>query len=130
MDATVGVGIVQAMHDHLRRGVLGTPAGLVESGVGPEQEITPERVFFEMATASSFGAELFFIDASWYAAPKSNWHATVGDWRVGSRFPEGLAPFRTRAHELGMRFGLWMEPDRLGRESRAHQEHPDWLQQR
>ncbi len=121
---------IQAMHDHLRQSVLGVPAGLVESGVGPEQEITPEIVFHEIETAASFGAELFFIDASWYAPPKSNWYATVGDWQVGSRFPGGLAPFRQRAHELGMRFGLWMEPERLGRESQMAQEHPDWLQRR
>lgn len=123
-------GAVQAMHDHLRRSVLGVPAGLVESGVGPEQEITPEVVYHEMETAASFGAELFFIDASWYAPPRSNWFETVGDWQVGSRFPEGLAPFRKRARELGMRFGLWMEPERLGRASQMAKDHPDWLQQR
>lgn len=121
---------IQAMHDHLRQSVLGIPAGLVESGVGPEQEITPALVFHEMETAASFGAELFFIDASWYAPPKSNWFATVGDWQIGSRFPEGIAPFRQRAHELGMRFGLWMEPERFGRESQIVKEHPEWLQQR
>jgi alpha-galactosidase len=121
---------VQAMHDHLRRSVLPPPAGLVESGVGPEQEITPEVVLHEMEVAASCGAELFFIDASWYSAPTSTWHATVGDWRVGTRFPEGLGPFRARAHALGMKFGLWMEPERLGRESRVAAERPEWLLRR
>ncbi|HEX2186283.1 MAG TPA: glycoside hydrolase family 36 protein, partial [Chloroflexota bacterium] len=125
---------VQAMHDHLRRSVLWPPvpgrSGLVESGIGPEQEITYEAVYHEMDTAAAIGAEVFFIDASWYTPPKGNWASTVGDWDVGSRFPDGLAPIRERAHELGLRFGLWMEPERLGAESRTLAEHPDWVQQR
>lgn len=129
LDATV-----QAMHEHLRQSVLHPPvpgrAGLVEAGVGPEQEITPQLVFHEMATAASFGAEVFFIDASWYAPPGGNWFTTVGDWQVGSRFPEGIRPFRERAHQLGMLFGLWMEPERLGKESHTVREHPEWLAQR
>ena len=125
---------VQAMHGHLRRSVLWPPVpertGLVESGIGPEQEITYEAVFHELDTAAAIGAEVFFIDASWYAPPGGGWAATVGDWDVGSRFPEGLAPIRERVHGLGMLFGLWMEPERLGAQSRTLAEHPDWVQER
>ncbi|MDQ3700826.1 MAG: alpha-galactosidase, partial [Chloroflexota bacterium] len=125
---------VQVMHDHLRNSVLWPPApgrsGLVESGIGPEQELTYEAVAHEMDTAAAIGAEVFFLDASWYAAPQSNWAATVGDWQVGSRFPQGLGPIRERAHALGMLFGLWMEPERLGAESRTRAAHPDWVQVR
>jgi len=127
-------GAVQAMHDHLRRSVFlpavtARPAP-VEGGIGPEVEITEERVFAAMDKSADLGCEVFFIDASWYAAPHGAWAATVGDWQVGSRFPHGLAPFRERAHHLGMKFGLWMEPERLGNQSQNFADHPDWIAQR
>jgi alpha-galactosidase len=125
---------VQAMHDHLRRSVflpeVTARAAPVEAAIGPELEITEERVFEFMEVGARLGAEVFFIDASWYAPPRSDWWNTVGDWEVGSRFPKGLAPFRERAHALGMGFGLWMEPERFASASRNMAAHPDFVAQR
>jgi alpha-galactosidase len=125
---------VQAMHDHLRRSVflpaVTACAAPVEGAIGPELEITEAAVFEFLHRAADLGCEVFFIDASWYAAPHSAWWATVGDWQVGSRFPRGLAPFRERAHALGMKFGLWMEPERFGDQSQNHAAHPDWIARR
>jgi len=102
--------------------------GWIESGIGPEIEITPEEVFHAIEAAGDVGAEVFFIDASWYAAPRGNWWSTVGNWDVDrTRFPEGLAPFRKRVHELGMLWGLWMDAERIGTESAIFKQHPDWL---
>jgi len=123
---------LQAMHDHLRKSVFMPQSrgrgGWVESGIGPEIEITTEQVFHAIDAAADVGAEVFFVDASWYALPHSNWWTTVGDWQVDrQRFPEGLEPFRERVHEKGMLWGLWMDAERIGDESRAAREHPDWL---
>ena len=125
-------GAVQAMHEHLRRSVfLPQPrgrGGWIESGIGPEIEITSEQVFHAIDSAAEIGAEVFFIDASWYAPPGGNWWSTVGDWKVDrQRFPEGLKPFRDRVHAKGMLWGLWMDAERMGRESHAAKEHPDWF---
>jgi alpha-galactosidase len=91
--------------------------GWVESGIGPEVEITSDLVMQFIEAAAGVGAELFFIDASWYAAPGRGWWDTVGDWTVSrERFPDGIAPFRERAHSLGMLFGLWMDDERLQRQ--------------
>ncbi len=122
---------VQAMHDHLRRSVfMPQPrgrGGWVESGIGPEIEITHEEVLHAIEMAGDIGAEVFFIDASWYAPPGGNWWSTVGDWQVDrTRFPEGIEPFRKRVHEKGMLFGLWMDAERIGAESRVRKEHPAW----
>ena len=123
---------IQAMHDHLRKSVfMPQPrghGGWVESGIGPEVEITHDEVLNAIDVAADFGAEVFFVDASWYAAPRSDWWSTVGDWDVNlDRFPEGLKPFRDRVHEKGMLWGLWMDAERIGEKSGVFQEHPDWL---
>jgi alpha-galactosidase len=128
LDATV-----QAMHDHLRHSVflpeVAARQAPVEAGIGPELEITEDRVFEFIEVGAKLGAEVFFIDASWYAPARSNWWETVGDWEVGSRFPNGLAPFRERARELGMKFGLWMEPERFAASSHNLAAHPQFVAQ-
>src|SRR5262245_5612241 len=76
----------------------------------------------EMDAAAALGVELFVIDAGWYAGAGANgtydFDAGLGVWRPDpARFPEGLRPLRDHAHELGMRFGLWVEPERVSLES-------------
>lgn len=123
---------IQALHDHLRTSVIPPQnpdhAGLVVSGIGPEQELTPDLIFSEIDACADAGAEVFLIDASWYTPPHGSWHSTVGDWQVSyERFPGGLKPFRDYVHGKGMKFGLWMDGERVGPESRIAREHPDWL---
>lgn len=123
---------VQAMHDHLRKSVLTPPArgrrSWIASGIGPEIEITVEQVNHAIDVAGQIGAEIFFVDASWHTPPKGNWWKTAGDWQVDrQRFPEGLKPFRDRVHAAGMLWGLWMDAERFGIQSRMAREHPDWL---
>jgi alpha-galactosidase len=123
---------IQAMHDHFRRSVFGpytrNRSGWIESGIGPELEITSQLVYEQIDNAAAIGSELFFIDASWYAEPNSHWWDTVGDWQVDlKRFPEGVEPFRQYAHSKGMLFGLWMDAERVGKKSWVALNHPEWL---
>ena len=123
---------IHALHDHLRASVIPPQApehaGLVVSGIGPEQELTPDLIFSEIDACADVGAEVFLIDASWYTPPHGSWHATVGDWHVSlERFPEGLKPFRDYVHDRGMKFGLWMDGERVGPESKVAKERPEWL---
>lgn len=123
---------VQAMHAHLRRSVFRPHArervGLIESAIGPEVEITVEATQRNIEAAAAVGAELFWVDASWYTPPGGNWWDTVGDWEVDlDRFPEGLGPIRELVRSRGMLFGLWMEAERIGAKSRIRTQHPDWL---
>jgi len=121
---------VQAMHDHIRKSYIKPQARdrgcWIEVGIGPEFEITPELTHHAIDVASQVGAEIFWIDAGWYNAAKADWGNTVGDWNVGSRFPNGIAEFRDHIHEKGMLWGLWMECERLGVESQMYKDHPDW----
>lgn len=122
---------INAMHAHIRRTVImEQPRGRgcwVESGIGPEVGITVDQVNNAIDAAGDFGAEIFFIDASWYGKPKSEWWNTVGDWDFDrERFPDGPKPFKERANAKGMLWGLWMDAERVASKSRVVQEHPDW----
>jgi alpha-galactosidase len=71
-----------------------------------------------MVRASALGAELFVVDAGWYTGAGSNgtfdFDTGLGTWEVDpARFPDGLASLRDYAHSLGLKFGLWVEPERV-----------------
>jgi alpha-galactosidase len=72
----------------------------------------------EMELAAAMGIEQFVIDAGWWEDANLS---DVGDFTRGwgrwvvdaQRFPHGLAALSNKAHELGMRFGIWVEPERI-----------------
>ena len=78
--------------------------------------IDDEAIRDEMAHAARAGVELFMIDAGWYAGPDGVWDFStgLGNWSPDpERFPEGLGPLSDYAHELGMKVGVWVEPERM-----------------
>ncbi len=123
---------IQAMHDHLRRSVfMPQPrgrGGWVESGIGPEIEITTEQVIHAIDAAADVGAEVFFIDASWYARRTATGGllSATGRW-TASASRKALSPSATACMQKGMLWGLWMDAERIGDESRVAKEHPEWL---
>jgi alpha-galactosidase len=78
--------------------------------------IDEEALRDEMGHAARAGVELFMIDAGWYAGPEGVWDfsAGLGNWVPDpERFPSGLGALTDYAHELGMKVGVWVEPERL-----------------
>ena len=81
-------------------------------------EIDEASMRAEMDRAAALGVELFVIDAGWYAgtgaAGPFDFDAGLGNWNADpARFPDGLSPLRDYAHSLGLKFGLWVEPERV-----------------
>jgi alpha-galactosidase len=142
---------VQAMHDHFRRAVLPTHnlerAYRVQYSLPEDQ---PETVYRGsdynesnikkcMDAAAAAGMEVVTLDGPM-------WCSAYGNWLVPDpkRFPHGLAPLVEYAHEKGLLFGLYAEPEggREGfcseghgacigywSESAVFQEHSDWFDQ-
>lgn len=81
-------------------------------------DIDESGIRAEMERVSALGVELFVVDAGWYegagAADRSDFDAGLGSWQADPiRFPNGLRPLRDYAHALGMKFGVWVEPERV-----------------
>lgn len=78
--------------------------------------------------AADAGAEVFCIDAGWFADPAiGDWWDTVGEWQEApSRFDEaGLRGIIDEIHATGMRSGLWLEPEVVGVASPTAQALPE-----
>jgi len=66
--------------------------------------------------AAEVGAEVFCIDAGWFAEPQTYWGASLGDWQPNAnRFgSEGLAGILHRIQQAGMIPGVWLELEVCG----------------
>jgi alpha-galactosidase len=77
--------------------------------------------------AAQLGVELFCVDDGWFGARHSD-RAGLGDWVVRpDAFPEGLEPLVREVQRLGMKFGLWVEPEMVNPDSDLYRQHPDWV---
>lgn len=86
----------------------------------PGQEALAEK-------AAKLGVELFVMDDGWFGQRNTD-TAGLGDWVVNpKKFPHGLGPLIKRVNDLGMDFGLWVEPEMVNRDSDLYRAHPDWV---
>jgi alpha-galactosidase len=70
----------------------------------------------EIESAADLGIELFVVDAGWYVTgtDPSDFTTGLGVWEEDKeRFPAGLRALSDLAHERGMKFGIWVEPERV-----------------
>ena len=76
--------------------------------------------------AAAIGCELFVMDDGWFGERKNDW-AGLGDWYVNKeKFPDGLTGLIDKVKSLGMRFGLWFEPEMVNPDSDLYRTHPEW----
>ncbi|WP_203434223.1 alpha-galactosidase [Jiangella asiatica] len=90
-------------------------------------DVRPESQVELARRAAGLGAELFVVDDGWFAG-RDDESAGIGDWTPDARrFPDGLAPLAEEVHRLGMRFGVWVEPESVSPDSELFRAHPDWI---
>ncbi|TMM46257.1 alpha-galactosidase [Qipengyuania marisflavi] len=82
----------------------------------------------ELAEAGAkLGIERFVLDDGWFRG-RNNDMAGLGDWTPDpAKYPSGLAPIAQRVTDLGMQFGLWVEPEMVNPYSDLYRAHPDWV---
>jgi alpha-galactosidase len=121
----------RAWHRHVRAHVLPQPTEvrpvLFNSWEATGFAVNEQQQIELAARAASLGAELFVVDDGWFGG-RDNDAAGLGDWWVSrDRFPDGLHPLIKEVRRLGMRFGLWVEPEMVNPDSRLYRTHPDWV---
>lgn len=78
-------------------------------------------------TAAPLGIELLVMDDGWFGKRDSD-NRGLGDWVVNrDKLPGGLEALVPKIKELGMSFGIWIEPEMVSEDSDLYREHPDWV---
>ena len=76
--------------------------------------------------AERIGTELFVLDDGWFGSRRDD-TSSLGDWTVSrDAHPAGLRPLIEHVRGLGMRFGIWVEPEMISPDSDLYRCHPQW----
>lgn len=85
-----------------------------------------EKILSIASLAKELGIELFVLDDGWFG--KRNWdNCSLGDWSVNyDKLPSGIDGLSKKVNDLGIKFGLWFEPEMVSPDSDLYRAHPDW----
>ncbi len=85
-----------------------------------------EKLLQIARTAADVGVELFVLDDGWFGHRDDD-HTSLGDWYVDTRkLPQGMRHLTDQVHAMGLKFGLWFEPEMISPKSDLYEMHPDW----
>ncbi len=85
-----------------------------------------EKTILKMAKrAKDLGIELFVLDDGWFGK-RNNDTSSLGDWFVNlHKIPSGLKALSAKIKALGLKFGLWFEPEMLSPNSEYFKNNPE-----
>lgn len=90
-------------------------------------DFTEDTLIDIARTAQGVGAELFVLDDGWFGARRGE-RAGLGDWTPNTDLlPDGIAGLSKKVNDLGIDFGLWVEPEMVNEDSNLFRTHPDWV---
>lgn len=87
-----------------------------------------EKKILEIArTAKELGIELFVLDDGWFGSRNDD-SSSLGDWFENKKkLPNGIKGLADKITAIGMKFGLWIEPEMVNKDSILYTQHPDWI---
>lgn len=90
-------------------------------------DFTEEKLEKIAKKAKECGIELFVLDDGWFGKRQNDWTG-LGDWYANRELlPDGLEGLSQKIEALGMKFGLWIEPEMVNKDSDLYRSHPDWI---
>ena len=92
-------------------------------------DFTDEKLLEIAKIAAECGIEMFVMDDGWFGTRNSA-DCSMGDWWVNEdKLKCGLPKLVEQVNDLGLKFGIWFEPEAISPGSQLITEHPDWVMQ-
>ncbi len=89
-------------------------------------DFTADKIIDIAKTASELGIEMMVLDDGWFGKRDDD-NSGLGDWFVNEKKLEGgLKHLSDEISKLGMKFGLWFEPEMVNEDSELFRNHPEW----
>jgi alpha-galactosidase len=75
---------------------------------------------------NGLGIDTLVLDDGWFGK-RDNDYSGLGDWVVNDKkLQGGVKAISDYVHSIGMKFGLWFEPEMVSEDSDLYRAHPDW----
>jgi alpha-galactosidase len=100
---------------------------LLNNWEGTYFNFTEQKLLEMAAAAKDLGVELFVLDDGWFGRRDDD-RSSLGDWFPHKdKLPNGLPSLVKKINDMGLQFGLWIEPEMVSGESRLFEAHPGWV---
>ena len=126
-------GMSRNFHDHIRASIIerefvGMPRPIVINTWEASYFTVSEETMLRLAGhAASCGIDTVVLDDGWFRA-HDNDVTGEGDWKtVKRKFPSGLKGLADKLHAMGLKFGLWLEPEMVNEESELYASLPEGI---
>ena len=89
-------------------------------------DFNEEKILKIAEQAASLGVDMLVLDDGWFGKRDDDCSG-LGDWFVSEeKLNGGLGKLAEKIKSLGMKFGLWFEPEMVSEDSNLYRSHPDW----
>lgn len=89
-------------------------------------DFNEEKILKIAEQAASLGVDMLVLDDGWFGKRDDDCSG-LGDWFVNEeKLNGGLGKLAEKIKSLGMKFGLWFEPEMVSEDSDLYRSHPDW----
>lgn len=100
---------------------------LVNNWEATEAAFTEEQILKLGEKAKELGIELLVLDDGWFGGREDDTKG-LGDWYVTNfqKLPEGITGLSRKVKAMGLKFGLWFEPEMVNLDTDLYRAHPEW----
>ena len=89
-------------------------------------DFNEEKILNIAKQAAALGVDMLVLDDGWFGKRNDDCSG-LGDWFVNEgKLNGGLGKLTEKIKSLGMKFGLWFEPEMVSEDSELYRSHPDW----
>lgn len=128
-------GMSRHMHDFVRKHIVrgkwrdkNRPI-LINSWEASYFRFTESSLLKLAKEAAGLGIELFVMDDGWFGKRDDD-KSSLGDWYENKdKLPGGISGLSKKINDLGLMFGIWVEPEMVNEDSDLYRAHPDWAVQ-
>lgn len=118
------------LHDIIRDHLIKIPSMelkekiILNSWEGCYLDFNTEKILSYIDQAKLIGTELFVLDDGWFINRNDDSNG-LGDWIIDEAKID-LKKIINHCHDLGMKFGIWFEPEMINPRSNLYGEHPEY----
>ena len=99
---------------------------LINSWEGALFDFNTDKLVAFAREARKLGLEMLVMDDGWFGKRNDDTNS-LGDWYVNEeKLPGGLSKLIEEVNALGLKFGIWFEPEMISPDSDLFRAHPDW----
>lgn len=116
------------LRDHVCRGAYqhSPRPVLVNSWEAAYFHFDGETIIQLAKEAAELGIDMVVMDDGWFGKREDD-NSGLGDWQVNEqKLGCSLEELIQRVNEMGVKFGIWIEPEMVSEDSDLYRTHPDW----